>query len=431
MRGARLNGTVVNSGVPEQHMVSPMRVLQVTDLYPPFIGGMEEHVRNLSHGLAALGHEVAVATMSDGTRSGLELDGALRVHRLRGTVQRAGSVGTPSGKPFAPPFPDPELILGLRRIIDQERPDVIHGHNWLIRSLMPRFARTGAAMVVTLHDYGVVCAKRSFLYRDAPCTGPGFSKCLHCAGRHYGVARGMGVTLGNWAMRPAQRASVDMFLPVSSAVAVGNELAHLNLPHQVVPNFVPVDIADRADDADPALADLPAGPFWLYVGARSRHKGLNILLEAYAGLEHAPPLVVIGPPTEDTFPELPRGTVVLGGLRHAAVMAAWRRAQLGIVPSVFPDPCPTVALEAMAAAVAVIGSKVGGLPDLVADGATGLLVPPADPAALRAALGRIVDEPDLARRMGDAGRERVAAFTATSVIGRIEGIYGELAGRAA
>jgi glycosyltransferase involved in cell wall biosynthesis len=400
-------------------------------MYPPFIGGMEEHVRNLSQGLAALGHEVAVATMSDGSRSGLEQDGAVRVHRLRGTVQRAGSVGAPSGKPFAPPLPDPELVMGLRRITQEERPDVIHGHNWLIRSLMPRGAHTASAMVVTLHDYGVVCAKRSFLYRDAPCAGPGFSKCLHCAGRHYGVARGMAITLGNWAMRPAQRASVDMFLPVSNAVAVGNELAQLNLPHEVVPNFVPDDIASHADDDDPALAALPAGPFWLFVGALSRHKGLDVLLDAYSGLEHAPPLVVVGPPTGDALPDWPKGAVVLGGLRHAAVMTAWRRAQLGIVPSVFPDPCPTVVLEAMAAGVAVVGSNVGGLPDLIADGSTGLLVPPSDPAALRTALARFLDEPDLANRMGAAGRERVAAFTATNVIRRIEAIYGRLAEGAA
>jgi glycosyltransferase involved in cell wall biosynthesis len=411
-----------------------MRILQVTDLYPPFIGGMEEHVRNLSQGLAALGHEVAVATMSDGIRGGLEQDGAVRVHRLRATVQRAGRVSAPSGKPFAPPLPDPELVLGLRRITHEERPDVIHGHNWLVRSLMPlmpRMPRMPSAMVVTLHDYGVVCAKRSFLYRDTPCTGPGFSKCLHCAARHYGAARGMGITLGNWAMRPAQRASVDMFLPVSNAVAVGNELAELDLPHEVVPNFVPDDIASHANEDDPALADLPSRPFWLFVGALSRHKGLDVLLEAYAGLGEAPPLVVVGPPTADALPDWPSGAVVLPGLRHAAVMAAWRRAELAIVPSVFPDPCPTVALEAMASGVAVVGSDIGGLPDIVATGSTGLLVPPSDAAALRAALRQFVEQPDLARRMGDAGRERVAGFAASHVIRRIEAIYDRLAGAAA
>jgi glycosyltransferase involved in cell wall biosynthesis len=392
---------------------------------------MEEHVRNLSQGLAALGHEVSVATMSDRGRSGLEHDGAVRVHRLRGTVQRAGTLSAPSGKPFAPPFPDPELVWGLRRVAHEERPDVIHGHNWLVRSLMPLKAQSAATVVVTLHDYGVVCAKRDFMYRAAPCTGPGFSKCLHCAARHYGTARGIGVTLGNWAMRPAQRAAVDMFLPVSHAVALGNGLAQMDLPHEVVPNFVPDDIAARADDSDPALADLPSGPFWLFVGALSRHKGLDVLLDAYGGLDHAPPLVIVGPATADTFGEWPSGAVVLRGLRHAAVMAAWRRAELAIVPSVFPDPCPTVALEAMAAGVAVVGSDIGGLPDIVAAGSTGLLVPPSDPAALRAALGRFVEQPDLARRMGDAGRERVSGFAASHVIGRIEAIYDRLAGAAA
>jgi glycosyltransferase involved in cell wall biosynthesis len=150
-----------------------------------------------------------------------------------------------------------------------------------------------------------------------------------------------------------------MFLPVSHAVALGNGLAQMDLPHEVVPNFVPDDIAGRADANDPALGDLPSGPFWLFVGALSRHKGVDVLLDAYAGLDQAPPLVIVGPPTADTFGQWPSGTVVLGRLGHAAVMAAWRRAELAIVPSVFPDPCPTVALEAMAAGVAVVGSNVG------------------------------------------------------------------------
>lgn len=403
-----------------------MRILQLTDLYPPFIGGLEEHVRNLAHGLAARGHEVAVATMTDGRLVEREQDGQVRVHRVRGTAQRAAVVTTPSGKPFAPPFPDPELVLGLRRVIDDEQPDVVHAHNWLARSFMPLKGRRRAPLLVSLHDYGVACAKRSYLYRGRPCSGPGFAKCLRCAARNYGAARGMAITLGNWAMSPAQRATVDLFLPVSRAVAEGNGLDEMGVPHEVVPNFVPDDVSSRADADDPTLAALPDGPFWLFVGALSPHKGLDVLLAAYEGLVEAPPLVLIGPTTPDAPQRWPANTVVLGSLRHAAVMAAWRRAALGVVPSVFPDPCPTVALEAMAAGVAVVASNVGGLPDIVAHGESGLLVPPGDPQALRAALARLAGDPDLTRRMGAAGRERVAAFTASDVVRRIEAIYGRL-----
>jgi glycosyltransferase involved in cell wall biosynthesis len=94
-----------------------------------------------------------------------------------------------------------------------------------------------------------------------------------------------------------------------------------------------------------------------------------------------------------------------------------------VVPSVWPDPCPTVVLEAMAAGRAVVASASGGIVDMVDDGVTGLLVPPGDAAALAAALARVADDRDALQSMGDAGRSAVAAFTTSAVVDRIEAAY--------
>jgi glycosyltransferase involved in cell wall biosynthesis len=83
-------------------------------------------------------------------------------------------------------------------------------------------------------------------------------------------------------------------------------------------------------------------------------------------------------------------------------------------------------MEAMASGVPVVASRVGGLPDLVLDGETGLLVPPGSAEALGAAIQRLVQDPGMARRMGAAGRDRVPSFMASTVIARLEKIYGEL-----
>jgi glycosyltransferase involved in cell wall biosynthesis len=407
-----------------------MRILMLTDLYPPFIGGIEQHVRNLSRGLVERGHNVSVATMARPDLPPYEDDGGVRVFRIRGSAQRFTSL-TPSGRPHSPPFPDPEVTRSLGAIISQETPTVVHAHNWLARSFLPLKRRSGARLVITLHDYGVVCAKRSLMFQGQPCSGPGFSKCLRCAADNYGTARGVVITVGNWAVEPFQRGAVDRFLPVSNAVAAGNELTHRALPFEVLPNFVPDDVAARTDPAHPALAKLPAEPYWLYVGALSRHKGVHVLLEAYEAMRSAPPLVLIGPPWHDTPKRFPSNTVVLESLPHAAVMAAWRRSALGIVPSVFPDPCPTVAMEAMACGVPLVASRIGGLPDLVADGQTGLLVDHSDPGALHHALARMLSDPGEAKRMGEAATVKVSSFTASAVIGRLEGIYSEVTAAAA
>ena len=81
---------------------------------------------------------------------------------------------------------------------------------------------------------------------------------------------------------------------------------------------------------------------------------------------------------------------------------------------VFPsrrDGYPVACAEAMAHGRPVVATAVGGLPDMVVDGETGLLVPPGDAPALRAAIDRLLADPDLRRRLGAAGRERIASLS--------------------
>ena len=90
---------------------------------------------------------------------------------------------------------------------------------------------------------------------------------------------------------------------------------------------------------------------------------------------------------------------------------------------------PLVVLEALAQGRPVVATPVGGTPEVVTDGVTGLLVPPGDPHALAAALRRLLDDPELARRLGEAGRERVAQdFSERRMAERVLAIYEEVAG---
>jgi glycosyltransferase involved in cell wall biosynthesis len=113
----------------------------------------------------------------------------------------------------------------------------------------------------------------------------------------------------------------------------------------------------------------------------------------------------------------------LGLLRHDALLAAWRRAAIGVVPSIWPDPFPTVALEAMAAGTAVVVSRIGGLPEAVLDGESGLLVTPGDAGELAGAFDRLIRDPALRERLGAGARVRVEAFSAPAVVPRYEAAY--------
>ncbi|CAN5723546.1 N/A [soil metagenome] len=404
-----------------------MRVMLLSDMYPPVIGGIELHVRNLARGLSARGHEVSVVTMHHEGQLIAEHDGGVSIHRLRGTIHRLDRAYGDMGRRYAPPVPDPGLTRSLWSVIRAARPQVVHGHNWLTRSFLPLKGRSGARLLATLHDYGLVCAKRSLVYRERTCEGPELSKCLGCAARHYGTAKGMAITLGTFGSGPMERRAVDLFMPVSNAVASASRLAQVGAPFEVIPNFVPDDVAVVPPRTlSGVTAGLPDRPYILYVGALTDHKGVPQLLAAYQRLERAPPLVLIGTRWPGSPTSFPTGTTVLTDVPHADVMQAWRGSLFGVIPSTFPDPCPTVAMEAMATGRALIASASGGLPDLVDDGATGVLVRPRDVNALTVAMKALIDDPVRTQQLGEGGLRKVADFMSSRVVARIEAAYSRV-----
>jgi glycosyltransferase involved in cell wall biosynthesis len=249
------------------------------------------------------------------------------------------------------------------------------------------------------------------------------AKCLSCAVDHYGMAKGVPTVIGNYVMSAAERMMVDMFLPVSHAVAEGTGLIGSRLPFQVIPNFVPDDFGIIEGEADEHLAGLPEEDYLLFVGDVGSEKGLNVLLEAYGGLIDAPPLVLIGRTFDDQQNAFPPNITVLKSLPHRAVMHAWRRSLAVLVPSIWPEPFGLVVIEAMSSGSPVIASRIGGLSDIVVDGVTGLLVTPHDPDDLRKAIQTLLADPELRARLGQAGKQRVAEFRSSAVLPRVEAVY--------
>jgi glycosyltransferase involved in cell wall biosynthesis len=208
-------------------------------------------------------------------------------------------------------------------------------------------------------------------------------------------------------------------------VALHNGLTRGGAPYEVVYNFVPDDVGALGPE-DPCLRDLPGTGFILFVGDMARFKGLDVLLKAYAGLQQAPPLVVIGRRLRDTPTEFPPNVHVLGTWPHSAIMHAWRRSLFGVVPSVGPEACATVVMEAMACGKAVIATDIGGMPDLIDPGETGLLVPPGDAHALGHAMQRLLDDRALRARLEAASLAKVGSFKAGAIVPRIEQVYRDV-----
>lgn len=406
-----------------------MKILLLAQFYPPIFGGEERHVRDLGAELVARGHDVAVGTIWHPGMPDFEIDQGVRVYRIPSTMRRSPSLYSEATRFHAPSFPDPELVMGLRRIVEKERPDIVHAHDWIVYSFLPLKSWSKAKLVRSVHDFSVRCPTKTLMRRGENCSGPGPLKCLDCTYAHYGLPKGPPIVASHWLMGYAERAAVDLFIPVSQAVKTANNLVGERLPVKVIPNFVRDDIGTIQTERDPRLQELPDGDFMLYVGAFAWHKGLNELFRAYADLRNAPPLVVIGYTMAQAAVQttnLPPGIVVLKDWPHAAVMQAWQRCMFGLVPSVWREPCPTTTIEAMAVGRPVIGTRIGGIPDQIVDGEHGILVPPGDVPALKQAMERLIANPALRARMGEAAKLKAVEFQATSVVDRIEQSYREL-----
>jgi glycogen(starch) synthase len=384
-----------------------MRILLISDLFPPLRGGLEFHVRELASALVRRGDEVQVATL---TRNPDPPDGVV-VRTLTSSAWLLPHE-TPQ-RALHPPVPDPAARIALTRLLREFRPDVIHGHSWLTVSL----PHTDVPVVYTAHDYGLICQLRTLLRPDRSICGgpPDKATCIKCGTPTYGRLKSVAVTHGTVAGR--QRLPAQLVLAVSDAVRA-SLLPWLDVPIETMPNFV----APARPSALPPLSDIADG-FVMYAGDAGDHKGVPDLLEVWQDRPPSLPLLLATPSRLASL--VPNGVTAVS-LSREQVAAGWRKAALAVVPSRWADPCPTVVLEAMAAGLPIVATNVGGIPSLVRDGVDGILVPPRQPERLRAAIESLIADPARRAEMGARGAERAQEFHVDVVSERIRAVYERL-----
>jgi glycosyltransferase involved in cell wall biosynthesis len=292
--------------------------------------------------------------------------------------------------------------LAPREVADAVREtgaDVVHAHNTtpLLGPRALEAARAaGARVVMTLHNYRLVCAI-GIAYRDgAPCsrcqgrrTTPGVR--LRCRGNlPEALAYAAGISL----QQRRTTAAVDRFVLLSEASAA--TLAELALPlrdYDVIPNFLPGFAFAEGSAAD-------RGGYALYAGRLAEEKGIDTAIAAAkrAGV----PLAIAGAgPDEERL----RGLAArsgheirfLGRLDAGALSAAREGAAMALAPSRWPEPHPYAVSEAMAAALPVLASEAGGLAEMVGAEST---LPPGDEAAWADAMAELWASPELRARRG-------------------------------
>ncbi len=357
-----------------------MRILLACPYAVDVPGGVQGHVLQLAEHLRRSGHETLVVApgWSRPERSDIVVVGRPIRLRFNGSV--------------AAICPDPRSRGAIRRAATRFRPDVIHVHE-------PFSPSTGMY---------------ASLLRDAPVVG----------------------TFHSYADRSLVLQAAAPFLRrvwdrLAVRIAVSNAASEFARRHfaglmRVVPNGVEVEVFRAA-----APATLPSGRRVLFVNRLEPRKGFSVAVQAFELLGSEFPdlrLVVVGEGAQSRTvgglpPDLRARVLMLGRVPHAALAPYHAAVDLFVAPAIGGESFGVVLVEAMAAGLPVIASDIPGYREVVRHEIEGLLVPPRDPVALGRAIGRLLRDPALARRLGEGGRVRAERYAWPVVTEQIEAAY--------
>lgn len=371
-------------------------------------GGAEKVVRLVSDGLRARGHDVHIIATD---------------HRLEGQMSFADVVvpaieGNAVSR-VAGFFWHQKAYRQVREAVTRLRPDLVHLHTFGLFSPSVLDATAGLPRVITVQgpeDWTLELLSWNLASRS---TGSGSLSAGDRA--RYLYLR--------YLQRPAyvpRVRRVDRVLVPSRyfGEAVRRDVGPV--PTHVVPNGI--ELPARTPPRDTGRL--------LFVGRLEAVKGASVLLEAFARVLQQRPgahLTLIGRGTqrqhlEDLVERLDMASNVriTGYVPDEELLEAYRDSVAVVIPSIGPENFPTVALEALGVGRPLIGTRMGGIPELISHEDNGLLVEAGDVAALANAMSRLLGDPELGARMGARSAERAGEYGIDLFLDRLEEHYREV-----
>jgi len=357
-----------------------------------FFGGVEQNAGDAAAGLRGRGHACFLAWGERTDRAPEEyarlFDGAWPCAELGARVAGAQD---------------------MAQIAAQARPDVIYYHK---AARLPLEGTGGARTVRMVHDHDLCCPRRHkyFLRTGRVCNHRADWRCWFDGAF---LARDRGRRLGaRFVCLAAHRREMKRNQRLD-ALIVGSRFMRDELAQNGFDAGRIHLLAPMVRMADTRPAPLPEEPEILYVGQLIRGKGVDLLLRAVALLKVEWRLSIVGAGNgEGKLRDLCARLGLEGRVRfagwtpHEALGDFYDSARVVAAPSRWPEPFGMVGVEAMARGRPVAGFAVGGIPDWLEDEVTGLLAPEQDVAGLAAALERLLADGALARRLGEAARQR-------------------------
>jgi glycosyltransferase involved in cell wall biosynthesis len=319
----------------------------------------------------------------------------------------------------------------IRRLIDSTRPHLGHAHNiyhHLSPSVLVELRRQSIPVVMTLHDLKLACPAYKMHTQGAVC-----EDCRGGALRNVVINRCIKDSIAMSALvwfESTVHKALNLYMSTVTKFVVPSRffLAKFaewgidtrNFVH--IPNFVDVDAHDAQQES---------GDAFVYFGRLSSEKGLATLIKAAAQARVRLRIVGTGPEESglrQLAGEVGADVDFTGYLTGASLQAAIASARAVVVPSEWYENAPLSVMEASASARAVIGAKIGGIPELIQEGETGFAFTSGSVDSLAETLNRVQQMPAASlRRLGTAGREWMRReFNSAVYQERMLGLYREL-----
>ena len=392
----------------------PIRILLANNRYFPS-GGPERYLFTIEAGLRQAGHEVFPFALAYPQSEPAETRAYFPPPPVEGDFLLYGDRPLSLGEKLSLAWRvvnDRAVYRAAREALRALKIDVVYAlqiAHYLFPEVLLAARDENVPVVMRLSDYQLVCPAYNCLRDEKPCflCRDGFLPAL----THRCLKKSLPITAVRVAamLRARWAGALDAvrYFIAPSRFLIGLLRQAGFAPHRLLHLPTPIELTP---DPGPAHSDAPL----LYVGGLYEAKGAHLAIEALRGTGRA--LLIAG----DTNTPYGRRLVekveqerisevrFLGFVRGEVLARLYAAAQAVLVPSIWWENVPHVALEAMAYRRPVIAGDLGSLPEVVAHGETGLLFAPGDPLALRARVEELARS-GLVERYGDAGRARAAA----------------------
>jgi glycosyltransferase involved in cell wall biosynthesis len=401
-----------------------MKVLHVTNYLPgthTHVGGAEQACFRTMQMLADHGHESIAATTPCDTLNAT--DAAFRVFPLPLLENYLPGPIVPylEAVKWYSVQHDPLARRAFGRILDSERPDVVHFHNFqfLTFSLLRETARRRLPSCLSVYDYWIFCPKAQLLRPDKSFCHEGHgTHCTECLPRQFTLFQKILLS-----MRPAAFNRcfelVDRFLVLSKHSSGVLEEKGIPLEKiRVVPLTLPPESHDDTAEPAPVLAEKSL----LFAGWLNDRKGVHIAIQAMPHILRREPgahLYVIGGSakfSEDYEADFRRfmdtnrlhpHVTFLGHQPPQTVLRYLRQVKVLLLPEQYANMSPLIMVEAMMIGLPVVASNLGGIPEYIEDGVTGFLAAPYDPDDFAAKACVLLSDENLRTDMSDRAKKRI------------------------